>query len=328
MTPLPDGSRASGFEEQLGRQLAALVAREGADAFASGVANRRIQAGVQDLMGVDTTLATPLRDLVQRPGFRLLFSEERRSQTIGARDALLADLAQVYSPTVVQRLNLVLDGCLGQPATSWQPAWDERPPATPPAPSAPSQPQATPHQAPAPAQVITVHSHSGLLGGLVALIALLAGALVLGLAWVLMQERPLPPGTQADNTPTQARPRSDRDAAVPSNEVAAAQEAEPEPSRTAANNSATSDTWAACIEEDPTAGVPPQPGEVWWPVVGPKDSLAAARVHCRPDAYVNQSGNVQIASFRDRESATAFAEQLTRDNSHPFHFWVGDATQR
>lgn len=308
MTPLPDGSRASGFEEQLGRQLAALVAREGADAFASGVANRRIQAGVQDLMGVDTTLATPLRDLVQRPGFRLLFSDERRSQTIGARDALLADLAQVYSPTVVQRLNLVLDGCLGQPATSWQ--------------------QATSHQAPAPAQVITVHSHSGLIGGLVALIALLAGALVLGLAWVLMQERPLPPGTQADNTPTQARPRSDRDAAVPSNEVAAAQEAEPEPSRTAANNSATSDTWAACIEEDPTAGVPPQPGEVWWPVVGPKDSLAAARVHCRPDAYVNQSGNVQIASFRDRESATAFAEQLTRDNSHPFHFWVGDATQR
>jgi hypothetical protein len=67
---------------------------------------------------------------------------------------------------------------------------------------------------------------------------------------------------------------------------------------------------------------------VWWPVVGPAESLAAARRFCRADAYTNRSGNVQVASFRDRDTAEAFAEELSSDMSHPYGFWVGDPSPR
>jgi hypothetical protein len=86
--------------------------------------------------------------------------------------------------------------------------------------------------------------------------------------------------------------------------------------------------WQACLDQDRRDAEPPQPGETWWPVVGPSDSLDDARRHCRADAFVNRSGNAQISSFRDRDTATAFAEQLTQDSSHPWRFWVGDASVR
>lgn len=86
--------------------------------------------------------------------------------------------------------------------------------------------------------------------------------------------------------------------------------------------------WQACLEQDRSEAESPQPGETWWPVVGPSDSLEDARRHCRADAFINLSGNAQISSFRDRDTATAFAERLTQDSSHPWRFWVGDASVR
>lgn len=86
--------------------------------------------------------------------------------------------------------------------------------------------------------------------------------------------------------------------------------------------------WQACLDQDRRDVEPPQPGETWWPVVGPSDSLDDARRHCRADAFINRSGNAQISSFRDRETASAFAEQLSQDSSHPWRFWIGDASVR
>jgi hypothetical protein len=86
--------------------------------------------------------------------------------------------------------------------------------------------------------------------------------------------------------------------------------------------------WSACRDDVARDALPPQPGETWWPVVGPVDALDAARRHCRPDAYINKSGNVQVASFRDQQVATSFADQLSGDSSHPWRFWVGDPTMR
>jgi hypothetical protein len=62
--------------------------------------------------------------------------------------------------------------------------------------------------------------------------------------------------------------------------------------------------------------------------VGQAAALEDSRQHCRGDAFTNASGNTQIASFRDRTTAAAFAEQLTSDQSHPHSFWVGDPTVR
>jgi hypothetical protein len=86
--------------------------------------------------------------------------------------------------------------------------------------------------------------------------------------------------------------------------------------------------WQACLDQDRRDAEPPQPGETWWPVVGPSDSLDDARRHCRADAFINQSGNAQVSSFRDRDTASAFAEQLSQDSSHPWRFWVGDPSVR
>ncbi len=86
--------------------------------------------------------------------------------------------------------------------------------------------------------------------------------------------------------------------------------------------------WQACIDENNETGAPPQPGETWWPVVGPGDSLSDARRHCRPDAFINRNGNAQISSFRDQATASAFAERLSQDSTHPWRFWVGDPSMR
>ncbi len=98
--------------------------------------------------------------------------------------------------------------------------------------------------------------------------------------------------------------------------------------RSTATTASRSNQWQACQEEEQRIARPPQPGEIWWPVVGPHESLSSARRFCRPDAFKNKSGNVQIASFRDKETAESFARQLTSDVSHPYEFWVGEPSQR
>lgn len=86
--------------------------------------------------------------------------------------------------------------------------------------------------------------------------------------------------------------------------------------------------WSACKDDVARDGLPSQPGETWWPVVGPADSLEAARRHCRPDSFINKSGNVQVASFRDQQVATSVADKLSEDSSHPWRFQVGEPTRR
>ena len=301
----------------LGRQLAQLVAAEGARAFESGVTNRRIIAAVQDLLGAETALASPMRDLLQRPGFRLLFSDERISQSVGARDALITDLAGTYSPAMVNRLATVIQGCLGEPYSSspQMPAASVAASATTPMPPAPTPPVAA-----IPLPVVTVQPNNGLLVGLIALVSLLAGALVMGLAWALMLQRE----PQQASSPAPKQP--ERQEAVEPRPPTPEPEPEPDPSPEPTPQ--LLDQWQACQEDEFRPAPPPQPGDVWWPVVGPENALADARRFCRPDAYTNRSGNVQLASFRDRETAEAFAEELTRDMSHPFRFWVGDPSTR
>lgn len=102
-----------------------------------------------------------------------------------------------------------------------------------------------------------------------------------------------------------------------------------EQSSTSTSSSSTSNIqWQACVEEANLSGPPPQPGETWWPVVGPSESLADARRHCRADAFINRSGNAQISSFRDQETALAFADRLSQDSTHRWTFRVGEPSLR
>jgi hypothetical protein len=288
------------------------------------VANRRIIAAVQDLLGAETALASPLRDLLQRPGFRLLFSDERSSQSVGARDALITDLAGTYSPAMVNRLAAVIHGCLGEPMGAIPHAIanaSQRSPVPAAAPAVAAYAPATSPPVPAmPLPVVAVQQpNNGLMGGLIALVSLLAGALVVGLAWALMlQRQPQQASTPPPKQPEASEaPRSRPPATEPEPE---AQQPEPRARR--------SNQWEACLEDEARPAPPPRPGDVWWPVVGPEDSLAAARRFCRPDAFTNRAGNVQVASFRDKETAEFFAEELSSDMSHPFIFWVGDPSPR
>ena len=86
--------------------------------------------------------------------------------------------------------------------------------------------------------------------------------------------------------------------------------------------------WQTCVDYPSEEAATPAPGATWWPVVGPAEALAASRQQCRGEAFSNASGNVQVASFRDRNTAAAFAQQLTNDRSHPYNFWVGEPSVR
>ena len=81
----------TGSDYQLGQRIGSLIASQGGSTF---VANP-ILSQVQDLLGADTTLLVPMRDLLQRPAFRSLFGGEGPSVQLGRRDALLTDLAGV-----------------------------------------------------------------------------------------------------------------------------------------------------------------------------------------------------------------------------------------
>lgn len=326
-------------DHELGQRLGQWIQQAGDGAFEGGVLSRRLQAQLQDLLGADTTLLHPLRDLLQRPTFRQLFNGSSQGQTIHCRDALLRDLAEVYSPVLLNRLDGVLQGCLNLPAasttpTGHDPAWPGAAGAyastgygasttnasaytssayTAAAPSA----TGTPIPGPAPT-VVTIQQprQQGPAAVLIALLALICGALVMTLAGVLLTSRNAPSTGQA-SAPT-APPSAPASTPAPTPQETVRPTAEP----------AQTVQWQACVDYPSTDGPPPQEGETWWPVVGPAEALDASRQHCRGDAFTNASGNTQIASFRDRETATAFAQQLTSDNSHPYSFWVGDPTVR
>ena len=101
-------------DQQLGCKLAALIAQQASSNLPSSI----IFSQLQDLLGDDTALLGPLRDLLGRPTFNQLFGLKRHSVQLGARDALLQDLALTYNSGMVSRLADVIDGCLGHPSRS------------------------------------------------------------------------------------------------------------------------------------------------------------------------------------------------------------------
>jgi hypothetical protein len=167
--------------------------------------------------------------------------------------------------------------------------------------------------------VVTIPTHAqGPTSILIALLALICGALVMALAGVLIGNR----STNGTTSP----PAATKPSSPPAPTAPLIQPA-PEPPRSEPE-AATAGQWQACVDYGGNDGPPPQPGQTWWPVVGPGEALEASRLHCRGDAFTNANGNAQVASFRDRDTAAAFAQQLTEDSSHPYSFWVGDPTQR
>jgi hypothetical protein len=133
--------------------------------------------------------------------------------------------------------------------------------------------------------------------------------------------------TQATD-PAISSPEQDKLTASPPTQDPPEPDRPPQQEVSPQSSGSQSETWQACREDENIDAAPPQAGETWWPVVGPSESLSDSRAHCRADAFINKSGNVQIASFRDRSIATRFAAELSADNSHPHQFWVGDPSQR
>lgn len=326
-------------DHELGQRLGRLIASQQAAGLSPAEGSRRLLAQLQDLLGAETSLVSPLRDLLLRPAFRELIdgSTTARAQR---QQHLLQDLRHTYSAAVVQRLEAVLHGCLGEPSAG--PGWSATAPAassplqmanaasspiaipTPPsaAPAsamAPGHPAVTPASGPAPAS-----QPSGALIAVIGLLAMLTGGLVAALGWVLhLQRQPL-----AADSGAAAPPALQRDAREPAAVITTAAAPEPEAPEREPQANASDQPWQACLEEEQRDGAAPRSGETWWPVIGPADALTAARRHCRGDAFLNSQGNAQIASFRDRGTAQSFAETLTADSSHPWSFRVGEASVR
>lgn len=223
----------TGSDYSLGQQIAALCQAQ----RASDLPPSSILSQVQDLLGSDTTLLGPLRDLLVRPAYRQLLhqggADGAHSSLLAGRDALLQDLALTYHPAVVARLAAVIDGSLGlqplpsptatqapQPrpnpaAVSWPaaaPGVSPVPPSVPPsvapaswsAPSAPAMPLPVPPQPPAPSGPAPVTAL------LIALVSMLTGAVLLALGWMLLSSRPqlqsgaAPPSAPSAQTPAPA----------------------------------------------------------------------------------------------------------------------------
>ena len=221
---------------QLGRRLAGLMAEQ----TAANLPANAVYSQVQDLLGADTSLLGPLRDLLARPAFRQLFAGDQQSVLLGGRDALLQDLANTYHPAMVARLAAVIDGSLGlpagpppslpagagavaggSPASAWGTAQGQggaaahpwgaasaQGPYSQPSYSQPAYGQAPYGQAPVnppPQPVPVVVSASGgggaLTAVLIVLVSLLTGAVLLGLGWLLLTNRVQPVSGGAAQAP-------------------------------------------------------------------------------------------------------------------------------
>lgn len=210
---------------QLGRRIASLIAEQSA----SNLPATAVFSQVQDLLGVDTSLQGPLRDLLARPSFRRMFGGAQQSVLLGGRDALLQDLSQTYHSTVVERLAAVIDGGLGlppgpvpsSPAGGWNPTGPAQPSQQPysqqpysqqPYSQQPygqqpysqsaygqapySQPPFTPPPAAAPSR-----GPSALTALFITLASLLSGAVLLGLGWLLLSSRPQLSSNSSSSSP-------------------------------------------------------------------------------------------------------------------------------
>jgi hypothetical protein len=192
----------TGSDDQLGRKIAALFqAQRTSDLPATSIQNQ-----VQDLLGADTALLGPLRDLLQRPAYRQLHEQAggpaSHSLLLAGRDALLQDLALTYQPAVVARLATVIDASLalppGPPPVAANGSAQTPPPipgAAPPAwtaatPGFTQVPPPLPASLPSPAPLQVASGPSAVTALLIALVSLLSGAVLLALGWLLFSGRP------------------------------------------------------------------------------------------------------------------------------------------
>ena len=104
-------------DQQIGQELGLLIAQQSSSNLPFSV----IYSHLEDLLGDDTALLGPLRDLLGRPAFQQLVGLKRHSVQVGAREALLQDLALTYNAGMVVRLAVVIDGCIGLPPGSVPP---------------------------------------------------------------------------------------------------------------------------------------------------------------------------------------------------------------
>jgi hypothetical protein len=162
-----------------------------------------------------------------------------------------------------------------------------------------------------PQSLANVTGKSSLRVGLIVVPSLLAGALAMALLWVL-SNRQMPPHSEPGSL-------AEYDGVESFNSP---------PPVVSDHSGLNTGQWQACKEDESRSAPMPQPGDVWWPVVGPRESLAASRQFCRADAFINKTGNVQIASFRDRATAESFARELSGDPSHSYRFRLGEPSYR
>jgi len=219
-------------DHKLGQQLAGLIAQQAVSSLPYGT----IFSHLQDLAGEDTALLGPLRDLLGRPTFPQLFVQKQHSVQLGGRDALLEDLGLTYNSAMVGRLADVIDGCLGRPlslaSSAAQPSTYASPqPFTSYTPSTP-HPATQPYAATGPInyapagtgqpQIIQTGPSNPQTSILIALVAMLGGAVIVGLAWLflgnrLQQSTASVPSPKAPlSTPQPAEPAADPPTQAPS----------------------------------------------------------------------------------------------------------------
>lgn len=194
----------------IGQALADLLRQHGPE----GLDNGRIQASLNDLLGSDTALVAPLRDLLRRPAFRQLLLPSNGRTQIGCREGLLDDLSSTYSLAMVKRLGYLLDGVMGMPLrphgdpqgvregpapTEVIPNPFAGPQTSPRRPTPPTPPNPrVPGSAPVPtAPASGPAGIPPLMAALMALLALLSGALVVGMGWILHQQKGAGPSEAA-----------------------------------------------------------------------------------------------------------------------------------
>lgn len=250
--PETTGCLTTGSDYQLGQKIAALcIAQRASDRSASTILSQ-----VQDLLGAETTLLGPLRDLLMRPAYRQLFDQRSgagsHSQVLGGRDALLQDLALTYHPAVVARLAVVIDGSLGLPigpppfpgAASGYTSGPDLSPPLPPSAAWSAGPAASASPPQSPAAPVQASSGPGAVTALlIALVSLLSGAVLLALGWLFVSSRPPSnpvPVAQAPGTAvsTPSVPVAARPPVSPAKGTSAAP-APPEPSSAGAWGSAS-----------------------------------------------------------------------------------------
>lgn len=112
---------------------------------------RLLESMLKDLVGSDQSLMSPLLDLVARPAFLALDPNQApAAERLQTRRQLIADLAPVYLPGVLDRLESFLDGYLDHGDLAAAPAPEPVPVVVPAPASTPSQrPGQQPGQPPA-----------------------------------------------------------------------------------------------------------------------------------------------------------------------------------